>query len=163
MKPGEVGTIHVKGPMVMSGYLDRPSENARRFRDNWFDTGDFGSLDSSGFLTVITRRDDLIISGGENVYPAEVEAVLTQFPGVREAAVFGLPDIEWGQIVATAIVVDSQVSPTELTRWISGKIASFKTPRVVFTVEELPRTASGKVQSHKLREMFAPSNLLGTS
>ncbi len=163
VEQGSVGTIHVRGPMVMKGYLDRPSENARRFRDGWFDTGDFGSLDASGFLTVVTRRDDLIISGGENVYPAEVEAVLIEFPGVREAAVFGLPDAEWGQIVASAIVVDLAVDVEGAKRWVSSKIARYKAPRIVFVVDELPRTASGKVQSHKLRERFTRPNPLATN
>ncbi len=152
--PGVVGTIHVCGPMLMKGYLDRPSENARRFRDGWFDTGDYGSLDSSGYLTVMTRRDDLIISGGENVYPAQVEAVLSQFPGVREAAVFGVVDPEWGQIVAAAVVTDFPINGEEIRRWASSQIAGYKVPRLVFRVDELPRTASGKVQSHKLRERF---------
>jgi len=140
--------------MVTNGYLDRPTENSRRFVDGWFDTGDFGYVDEQGYLFVKARRDDLIVSGGENVYPAEVEAVLNAHPTVVEAAVFGLPDKEWGQVVCAAVVLSSHCEVEVLDTWCRRSLAGFKVPRRIWVVEALPRTASGKIQHAVLRDSF---------
>jgi O-succinylbenzoic acid--CoA ligase len=157
LAPGEVGTIHISGPMVMRGYLGHPEENMRRFREGWFDTNDVGYLDKYGQLYVLSRREDLIVSGGENVYPAEVESVLLEHPEVAEVAVFGLPDEEWGQLVCAAIVWRSE--PVELDSWLLARLAKFKHPRRRYALDGLPKTSSGKVMRAKLREMFLTSGV----
>lgn len=154
VQPGEVGTIFVSGPMVMSGYLGQPEENARRFREGWFDTQDWGYVDAQAQLFVLSRRDDVIISGGENVYPAEVEAALLEHPEVSEVAVFGRFDAEWGQVVCAAVVWKSD--SVDLREWLQDRLARFKHPREVYPVDELPRTASGKLMRTKVREMLTP-------
>ncbi|MFQ5381518.1 MAG: o-succinylbenzoate--CoA ligase [Dehalococcoidia bacterium] len=152
---GEAGEILVRGPVVSPGYVDGNSVSPSRDTDGWFHTGDIGRLDGDGFLYVLDRRDDLIVSGGENVYPAEVEAVLLGHPKVTTAAVVGLQDPEWGQIVAAAIVAVSDFEESELAAWARGRLAAYKVPRRWLAVSELPETASGKVRRHAVREMFA--------
>ncbi|MEJ5222504.1 MAG: o-succinylbenzoate--CoA ligase, partial [Tepidiforma sp.] len=117
--PGEPGEILVAGPTVFAGYFDDPEATARAVRGGWLRTGDIGRLDADGFLYVLDRRDDLVVSGGENVYPAEVEAALETHPAVREAAVVGLPDAHWGQVVAAAVVFREAGAPgwSDLEAW----------------------------------------------
>lgn len=158
---GEVGSIFVRGPMLTAGYLDRPTENARRFVDGWFDSGDFGAMDSDGFLEVKTRRDDLIVTGGENVYPAEIESTLRMHPRIQDCAVFGLPDDEWGQKVCAAVVSD--LEPADIVDWASRQMARFKVPKMIWRVEELPRTASGKLRHASLRERFGQHEMCRTA
>lgn len=153
--PDSSGSIWVRGPMVMAGYLDRPAENAVRFdRDGWFSTGDFGRLDAAGYLTIETRREDLIVTGGENVYPAEVEAAILTHPAVAECAVFGLPDAEWGQRVAAIVVLrPGHTAPlaADLSAHSRARLAPFKVPKAWDFRAELPRTPSGKLQRALLR------------
>jgi|CXWL01.1.fsa_nt_gi O-succinylbenzoic acid--CoA ligase len=153
--PPDSGTIWVRGPMVMAGYLDRPEENAARFdAAGWFSTGDLGRLDAQGYLTVEARREDLIVSGGENVYPAEVEAALFAHPAVADCAVVGLADPEWGQRAAAAVVLHSDrpaPSTAELVAHLRARLAPFKIPKTWAFRAELPRTASGKLQRALLR------------
>lgn len=154
---GEVGEILVAGPTVMPGYRGRPEATAAALRDGWLHTGDVGYLDDEGYLTVVDRRDDLIVSGGENVYPAEVEGVLAEHPAVLECAVVGEPDDRWGRRVA-AVVVPRPGAATEaltadvLAAFCRERLAGYKVPRT-FTLrsEALPRTASGKLQRHLVR------------
>lgn len=153
--PGEPGEILVSGPVVTPGYFRRPEATAAAIRDGWLHTGDIGRLDEEGYLYVLDRRDDLIVSGGENVYPAEVEALLLRHPAVREAAVVGLPDPAWGQVVVAAIVADEGAAPEEIRLWMRERLAGFKVPSRIERVEALPMTASGKVQRRLVREMFA--------
>jgi O-succinylbenzoic acid--CoA ligase len=157
-QPGEPGEILVAGPIVFAGYFDDADATARALRDGWLHTGDIGRLDDAGFLTVMDRREDLIVSGGENVYPAEVEGALELHPAVREAAVVGLPDARWGQAVAAAIVPEREAAPgwDELEGWLRARIAGYKLPRRWLAVAELPRTASGKLQRHLVRAWFEP-------
>lgn len=151
---GEPGEILVSGPVVTPGYFRRPEATAAAIRDGWLHTGDIGRLDEDGYLYVLDRRDDLIVSGGENVYPAEVEALLVRHPAVREAAVVGLPDPAWGQVVVAAIVADDGATPEEIRVWMRERLAGFKVPSRIERVEALPITASGKVQRRLVRDML---------
>lgn len=150
----EPGEILVSGPTVTPGYWRRPEATEKAIRDGWLATGDIGRLDGDGFLYVLDRRDDLIVSGGENVYPAEVEAALLGHPLVTAAAVVGLPDERFGQTVAAAVVVSGAFDSQELTDWLRGRLAGYKLPRRIIPVTELPMTANGKVQRRLVRDLF---------
>ena len=152
---GQPGEILVRGPIVMAGYYDDTAATARAIRDGWFHTGDIGRLDDDGFLTILDRRDDLIVSGGENVYPAEVEAALLAHPAISGAAVVGLSDAQWGQVVAAGIVAEGEVSLADIQGALKGRIASYKMPRVIARLDSLPTTSSGKTQRHLVREILA--------
>ncbi len=149
---GEVGEILVAGPTVCAGYLHHPEATAEAIRDGWLHTGDLGFLDEEGYLTVADRRDDLIVSGGENVYPAEVESALLEHPAIEECAVIGLPDDRWGQRVVAVVVAAGTITPAEVEAHLRPRLAGYKLPReVVVASEPLPRTASGKLQRHLVR------------
>ncbi|MDA0351137.1 MAG: o-succinylbenzoate--CoA ligase [Chloroflexi bacterium] len=150
----EVGEILVAGPTVTPGYLNRSDATAEVLRDGWLHTGDLGYLDDEGYLFVSDRRDDLIVTGGENVYPAEVEAALTTHPGVLEAAVVGIPDARWGALVTALVVPRPNAAPSadDLVAHLRVVLAGYKLPRrFEFSEEPLPRTASGKLQRHLVR------------
>ena len=148
------GEIHLRGPNVFGGYWGRPDATAEAFTDDgWFKTGDIGEHDPDGYLRLVGRARDLIITGGLNVYPREVEDVLLEHPGVAEAAVAGTPDAEWGEIVSAWVVPASSAAPppeAELEGFAAERLARFKCPRRVVFVEELPRNALGKVLRHEL-------------
>lgn len=150
------GEILVKGPVLMSGYLNNPAANQDRFVDGWFSTGDIGMLDADGDLFVVQRRSDLIISGGENVYPAEVEAALRQHPAVKEACVVGLPDPEWGEIVAAMVELrpGTKLGEPELAAHARQHLAGYKQPRRIQFVAQLPQTASGKIERKKVQQIL---------
>lgn len=152
---GEAGEILVSGPTVTPGYFRNPAATSAAIVDGWLHTGDVGRLDDDGFLFVLDRRDDLIVSGGENVYPAEVEAAVLALDGIREAAVVGLADARWGQIVAAAVVFEGTFDAEAFESGLRSRLAGYKVPRVVERVGELPRTASGKVQRHLVREQLS--------
>jgi len=146
------GHIQARGPMRMAGYLGEPPLAA----DAWFDTGDLGTLDAEGRLHLHARAGDLIVTGGENVYPAEVERVLSTCPGIAEAAVFGLPDETWGQVVAAALVAtNAPPSEAELATFIDEQLARHKRPRQVCFVPGLPHTAGNKLDRQALPAMAA--------
>ncbi len=152
---GETGEIQVRGPHLFRGYWQRPDANAAAFdAQGWFNTGDLGMRSADGYLTINGRAHELIISGGFNVYPREIEEVLTAHPAVAEAAVVGLPDPDLGEQVAAAVVLKSgvQASAEELVSHCRDQLASFKKPRRVFFVEALPRNAMGKLVKNVLRE-----------
>jgi O-succinylbenzoic acid--CoA ligase len=153
---GEIGEIVVSGPTVMQGYYNQAEATQKTLRNGELYTGDIGYLDAEGDLWVVQRRADLIVSGGENVYPAEVEQTLEQHPGVQEVCVVGVEDEEWGQIVAAAVVVAEKVSLTaeELIRFGRERLASYKQPRHVCFVESLPRTASGKIRREEVKVLI---------
>ncbi len=153
--PGEIGEIQVRGPMVFLGYLDRPEETAAAFDGDWFRTGDLGSIDSTDILTVADRRDDLIVSGGENVYPAEVEAILRSHPELADAAVIGRPDDRWGAVPTAAIVVRPGTDPTDaaLAAHCRRSLAGYKVPVAFIRVATIPRTSGGKLIRRELREL----------
>ncbi len=145
--PGEVGEIIVRGPTITPGYLDQPEATARALREGWLHTGDLGYLDDEGYLYVVDRRDDLIISGGENVYPAEVESVLMAHPEVEEAGVIGIPDEHWGQVPVAAVKLRPQSALTEddLRTFCGTQLARYKVPVHIYFVDSLPRNAAGKL------------------
>lgn len=152
------GEIAVKGPSVMAGYFRAAAETRAVLREGWLYTGDIGHFDSDKFLYIDDRRSDLIVTGGENVYPAEVEAVLGTHPAVAEAAVYPVDDPEWGHKVAAAVVARAglQVSAQELRAWCSSRLAQFKIPTTFSFLDALPRTASGKIKRAILRGSFRP-------
>ncbi|MGM0847313.1 MAG: o-succinylbenzoate--CoA ligase [Bacillota bacterium] len=148
------GEIAVRGPNVTSGYYNREEANKESYEDGWFLTGDIGYQDEGGFLYVLDRRSDLIISGGENVYPAEIESVLTAHPAVAEAGVIGLPCEKWGQVPAAFIVSESPISATEVKDFCRNRLAGYKVPHHVYFVKSLPRNASNKLLRKDLRKFI---------
>jgi malonyl-CoA/methylmalonyl-CoA synthetase len=152
---GEIGGIQVKGPNVFKGYWKMPEKTADEFTtDLWFKTGDVGRLDETGVLTIVGRSKDLIITGGYNVYPAEVEGYLNELPGVAESAVVGVPHPDFGEAVVAVVVPRPGAAPdaTALVAQLKGQIAAFKVPKRVLVADELPRNIMGKVQKNLLRE-----------
>lgn len=157
LPPGEVGEVMVKGDSVMAGYWRNEEATAAAIRDGWLFTGDVGCLDTDGFLTLKDRSKDLIISGGSNIYPREVEEVLLHAPGVAEAAVVGAPDPEWGEIVVAFIVPEAgtSVAAASLDQHCLERIARFKRPKRYVFVEQLPKNNYGKVLKTALRTQLA--------
>jgi malonyl-CoA/methylmalonyl-CoA synthetase len=154
---GDVGSIQVKGPNVFPGYWRMPEANAKEFTaDGWFRTGDVGRIDADGYVTIVGRSKDLIITGGYNVYPAEVEGFLNDMAGVDESAVIGCPHHDFGEGVVAVVVAKPGVTldPAELLRQLKSQIAGFKVPKQLFVVDELPRNVMGKVQKNLLRQTY---------
>ena len=151
---GEVGELWLAGPSITAGYWNQPELTAAAFTDGWFRTGDAARRDSDGYYWLVDRKKDMYISGGENVYPAEVEAVLAEWPGVAEAAVIGVPDPRWGETGRAYIIAapGKTVSTDDLEKHCRSRLARFKVPATVVLTDAIPRTASGKVQKHVLRE-----------
>ena len=154
----EVGEIIVKGPAVMKGYYKNPEATAKALRDGWLYTGDLARVDEEGYQYLTVRRTDLIISGGENVYPAEVERVLLLYPGVKEAAAIGVKDKEWGERVMAVVVLKEgeKSSAEEILSFCKENLAAYKRPRSVAFVDELPKNQLGKVLYKELRNRFDP-------
>jgi malonyl-CoA/methylmalonyl-CoA synthetase len=151
----EIGGIEVRGPNVFSGYWRMPEKTLEEFTpDGWFRTGDVGKVDAQGYVTIVGRSKDLIISGGYNVYPAEVEGYVNAMPGVAESAVIGVPHPDFGEAVVAVVVARPGATPesASLIAALKAQIAHFKVPKRVFIVAELPRNAMGKVQKNLLRE-----------
>ena len=152
---GETGLIEVRGPNVFKGYWRMPEKTADEFTDDlWFRTGDVGFVDAGGYVTIVGRSKDLIITGGYNVYPAEIESILNEMPGVAESAVVGVPHPDFGEAVIAIVVPRPGAAPdaAELTAALKARIANFKVPKRLFVVDELPRNAMGKVQKNLLRD-----------
>ena len=154
----EVGEIIVKGPAVMKGYYKNPEATTKAFRDGWLYTGDLARVDEEGFQYLAVRRTDLIVSGGENVYPAEVERVLLQHSQVKDAAVIGIKDKEWGEKVMAVVVPQGVEKPDEeeILAFCKEKLAGYKRPRSVTFLDELPKNQLGKVLYKELRKRFDP-------
>jgi long-chain acyl-CoA synthetase len=155
--PGEIGELWIRGPNVMLGYWKRPEDTRAALVDGWYRSGDAAYASDDGYLYLVDRLKDMIITGGENVYSVEVELALAEHEAVREAAVFGVPDLRWGEAVQAVVVVDdaSKVSAHELIAHARRRIASYKLPRTVELREEpLPKSGAGKVLKHLLREPF---------
>jgi long-chain acyl-CoA synthetase len=158
LPPGEIGEVCVRGDVVMAGYLGNPQATATTLANGWLHTGDLGRLDERGYLTLVDRSKDLIISGGSNIYPREVEEVLLMHPAIREVAVIGVPDADWGESVLAAVVKQEGHVPDEkeLDLFCLEHIARFKRPKRYVFVDELPKNATGKVLKRELRERFSP-------
>ncbi len=155
--PHEVGEIWLRAPNVMAGYFNRPDETAAALTaDGWLRTGDGGYLDDAGYLFLTDRIKDMIVSGGENVFPVEVEEALSQHPAVDQVAVIGVPDERWGETVKALVVqrAGTTASADELTAFARERLAGYKLPRSIAFVDDLPRTPSGKVLKRELRERF---------
>jgi acyl-CoA synthetase (AMP-forming)/AMP-acid ligase II len=150
---GEVGEVIVRGPNVMLGYWNQPEMTAEALRNGWMHTGDLATMDGDGYLYIVDRKKDMIISGGENVYSSEVESVLCQHPAVSEAAVVGAPDPTWGETVKAAVVLkpEQTASAETLQDFCRERIAGYKVPRSVEFLESLPKTATGKISKKDLR------------
>jgi long-chain acyl-CoA synthetase len=154
---GEVGEVWMRGPNVMAGYANRPAETAAALtHDGWLRTGDGGFLDAEGYLFLTDRIKDMIVTGGENVYPVEVEEALANHPGVAEVAVIGVPDERWGEAVKAVIVLrpDTPASADDLVAFARERLAGYKLPRSIDFVDDLPRNPSGKVLKHELRDRY---------
>ncbi len=153
--PGEEGEIVIRGPKVSVGYWRNPEATAQAHRDGWFHTGDVGVFDEDGYLYIVDRLKDMILSGGENVASLEVERVLYEHDAVAEAAVVGRPDERWGEVPVAFVVVreGADVQPDELLSFCSDRLARFKTPKAVTLIDVLPRNPSGKVLKRELREL----------
>jgi len=154
VSPGEVGEIIIKGPTLMSGYWNRPDLTAETIRDGWLYTGDLARADEEGFIYIVDREKDMYISGGENVYPAEVEKVLHGHPKIFDVAIVGVPDEKWGEVGKAFVQLKPHeaMTPEEVIQFLRGKVAKYKIPKHVQFVEELPKTASGKIQKFLLKE-----------
>jgi long-chain acyl-CoA synthetase len=155
LPPGEIGELWIRGANVMLGYWNRPGDTAEALVDGWYRSGDLAYADESGYLYMVDRAKDMIITGGENVYSIEVESVLAGHPSVREAAGFGVPDEHWGEAVHAVAVVAPAVDADELIAHCRARIAGFKVPRSIELRDEpLPRSGAGKVLKSTLREPF---------
>jgi long-chain acyl-CoA synthetase len=153
---GEVGEIVIRGHNIMKGYWERPDATAEAMRGGWFHSGDMARVDEEGYFFIVDRKKDLIIRGGYNVYPREVEEVLYEHPKIREAAVVGVPHDEWGEEIGAAVVLHEgeELSPEEVSAYVRERIAAYKYPRVVWFVEDLPKGPTGKILK---REIKAPA------
>ncbi len=154
--PNAVGEIAARGPQIMKGYWNLPEATARAMRDGWFFTGDAGYLDDKGYLYIYDRVKDMIVSGGENIYPAEVESALFGHPAIADVAVIGVPDDRWGEAVKAVVVrkPGADLNPAELIAWARERIAGYKLPKTVDFVDALPRNPTGKILKRELREPY---------
>jgi malonyl-CoA/methylmalonyl-CoA synthetase len=152
---GEIGNIQVRGPNVFKGYWKMPEKTREEFTDDgWFKTGDVGKIDERGYVTIVGRSKDLIISGGYNVYPAEIEGYINEMPGVAESALVGVPHPDFGE-VGVAVVIPkpgARVDAEQIVAQLKSQLANFKIPKRCFVVDALPRNTMGKVQKNLLRE-----------
>ncbi len=154
---GELGEIVVRGHNVFKGYLNKPEATAAAIVDGWFRTGDLGTKDADGYVSIVDRKKDMVIRGGYNVYPREVEEALLRHPAVGQVAVFALPDPQYGEEVSAAVVLDpagGEVTAEELSAWAKSKLAAYKYPRRIFFVDGFPLGPSGKVLKRELQEQF---------
>ena len=150
----QLGEILVQGPVVTSGYFNNSQKTSESIKEGWLYTGDIGTIDDQGFLYVQGRKDELIISGGENVNPSEIEECLLKWPGITAAAAVGLSDKEWGQKIIVAFTSDNEIKITDLDNWLKERLANFKIPKQYLRVKSLPTTANGKIKRSALKKLF---------
>jgi acyl-CoA synthetase (AMP-forming)/AMP-acid ligase II len=150
----EIGEIMVKSPMTMARYWQNPDATARTIEGGWLRTGDLGRIDDEGYLYILDRKSDMIVTGGENVYPREVEDMLLQDPDIAEVAVFDLPDPRWVQKVVAAVVLRRDCAPRLILLRAREKLAGYKCPKEIFVTDALPKNAAGKVLRKTLRETY---------
>ena len=157
LPPGEVGVIEIRGPNVFAGYWRMPEKTAAEFRDGFFVSGDLGKIDARGYVHIVGRGKDLIITGGFNVYPKEIETEIDALPGVVESAVIGVPHPDFGEGVTAVVVRDeaANLSEQKILAALEGRLAKFKLPKRVLFVEDFPRNAMGKLQKNLLRDRYA--------
>lgn len=158
LPPNTVGEVRIAGPSVFTGYLGLPEQSARALEDGWMRTGDLGFVDEDGYFHIVGRSKDMIISGGLNIYPREVEAALLTHAAVAEAAVVGVPDPDFGERVVASVVLREEVDSARLIAWCRDHLAAFKVPKRIEAVEALPRNAMGKIQKQRLRETWRRPN-----
>jgi acyl-CoA synthetase (AMP-forming)/AMP-acid ligase II len=156
VEPGEIGELTTKSDMVMKGYWRMPEETERVLRDGRFYTGDLCTVDEEGFIYIKDRKKDMIISGGFNIYPYELESVLQEHPAVVDAAVFGIPDDQWGEAVCAQVVLREgmKVSQEGLIEFVKQNLASYKKPKRIEFVDHIPRTLTGKILKRELRAAY---------
>jgi len=154
--PGEVGEIVLNGPTQMLGYWNDPKLTAETIKDGWLHTGDLATVDEEGFVYMVDREKDMYISGGENVYPAEIERVLGENPKILEVAIIGVPDEKWGEVGKALIVLKDgeKMTEDEAIEFLRGKLAKYKIPKYAEFTSEFPKTASGKIKKTELREKY---------
>jgi len=157
---GEIGELYSRGPMLFDAYYKMPEKTTASFKDGWFSAGDMARCDDDGFFEIVDRKDNLIITGGEHVYPSEVEKVIGSHPDVLDVAIIGLPDEKWGEAVTAFIIPKDPNTPPrekEIISFCSDKIAGYKRPKEVrlLSQEEMPRTGSGKILRQVLRQRHA--------
>lgn len=156
---GEVGELVVKGPNIMKGYWNRPEETQKALKDGWLFTGDMARMDQDGYFYIVDRKKDMIIAGGYNIYPREVEEVLYQHEAVQEAAVVGVPDPYRGETVAAFLVLKEgykgKVTEKDIEAFCRQNLAAYKVPRIIQFRDSLPKTSVGKILRRELREEFA--------
>lgn len=157
MPTGEIGVLEVRGPNVFQGYWQMPEKTAEELQaDGWFITGDMARIDADGYVTIVGRQKDLVITGGFNVYPKEVESLIDDLPGVLESAVIGVPHPDFGEAVVAVVVPEGEGTSAEaITAALSGQLARFKQPKEIILLDALPRNTMGKVQKKALREEYA--------
>jgi long-chain acyl-CoA synthetase len=150
--PGAVGEIVIRGHNVMKGYFNRPDATAESIKDGWFHSGDMGQVDDDGYFFIVDRKKDMIIRGGYNVYPREIEEVLYEHPAVREAAVLGMPHAELGEEVGAAVALkdDHEASEEDLRAFVKEQVAGYKYPRRIWFVDELPKGPTGKILKREI-------------
>jgi fatty-acyl-CoA synthase len=155
VQPGRTGEVITRGPHVMKGYLNLPEANQESFKNGWFHTGDIARIDEEGFITIAGRKKDMIISGGENIYPREIELVLNTHPKIRETTVFGIPDEKWGESVCAAVILkpNETLLEEEIITYCKENLASYKKPRKVIFCQSFPRNTTGKVIKEKMKEI----------
>ena len=155
MRQGESGEVLLKGPQVTSGYFKSPEDTKNAIRDGWLYTGDIGYMDEDGYLFIVDRKKDLIIAGGYNIYPRDIDEVLYDHPAIQEACAVGIPDAYRGETVKAFIVLKpgKKLTEEEVIAHCRKKLASYKTPKVIEFMDELPKSTVGKVLRRKLREM----------
>jgi acyl-CoA synthetase (AMP-forming)/AMP-acid ligase II len=155
VEAGSTGEVWVRGPHLMLGYWNRPDATAEAIVDGWLHTGDIAMIDAEGFIYIQDRIKDMIISGGENVYPAEIENVLAGHDGIAEVAVIGMPSEKWGESpLAIVVKADESLSDSDVLDYCKGKLAPFKLPKGVEFIDVIPRNPTGKVLKRVLREQF---------
>jgi fatty-acyl-CoA synthase len=161
--PGVAGEVLVAGPNVSAGYWRRPEETAAAFAGGWFRSGDIGSLDAAGYLSLVDRKKDMFISGGENVYPAEIEGALAAYPGLADCAAVGVADERWGEVghLAIAPLPGYEIEPDDVRRYLESRLARYKLPKYITIMPALPRNGAGKLVKARLREVLVGMGLGG--
>jgi len=152
LPPGATGEIVCRGPQTMAYYWNRPEATAEVFRNGWLHTGDIGRMDQDGYFYILDRKNDMLISGGFNVYPREIEDVLLEYEGVVEAAVVGLPDEKWGDCVHAVIAGRAGIDPAQVLAYAAGKLASYKRPKSIEVWQELPKSGANKILRRLIRD-----------